>query len=319
MISALIINYNYARFLAEAVDSVFGQTVTDYEVVVADDGSTDDSKEIVTEYGARVRFVGGAHVGLPENLARGVNACRGERIAFLSADDRWLPYHLETSLAALRAHPEAALAYSYMAPIDVAGNRFSVPRTLKRAVARSGWVDPLDVLPHNFVYTQTVLLRRDALDAIGGIDPTLGFTEVDLFARLVARYPIVHTGRTTVEYRVHPTSLNHNYEFTLQSRLALYEKHLGSQRTRTKQRLVARAYLKTAYRELADEPSAATARAARRHLWKGLATYPAAARPLELLLVPALLSTRLFVLVNRRFRTRLRRSRAKLLLQRLLR
>jgi glycosyltransferase involved in cell wall biosynthesis len=319
-VTALIINYNYGRFLREAVESVFAQTFTDYELVIADDGSTDDSADIARDFESTgLRFVSGAHVGLAPNLARGIGSSDSELLAFLSADDRWLAEHLADGIAALRTYSEAALSYAYLVPIDEAGNRIAVGPTLKQPVARSGWVNPLDVLPHNFIYTQTALLRREALDAIGGIDTKLDFTELDLFARLVRRYPIVHTGKASVEYRVHRGSLYHDYEFTLRARLAVYDKHFGNPTSKEKKRLVARAYLKTAYRELADDPTVETTRAARRHLLKGVLVYPRAARPLELMLIPALISPRLFVFLNNRYRSRLRNSTVKLRLQRLLR
>jgi glycosyltransferase involved in cell wall biosynthesis len=319
-VTALIINYNYGRFLGEAIESVLAQTFSDYELVIADDGSTDDSEHIARSFeSSGVRFVSGPHVGLAPNLARGIASTDGELLAFLSADDRWLAGHLTDGIAALRKYPEAALSYAYLVPIDEPGNRIEVGQTLKQAVARSGWVDPMDVLPHNFIYTQTALLRREALDAIGGIDTTLAFTELDLFARLVRHYPIVHTGKASVEYRVHRDSLNHDYEFTLRSRLAVYDKHFGDRASKEKSKLVARAYLKTAYRELADDPAASTVRAARSHLLKGLLRYPRAARPLELVLIPALVSPRLFVFMNDRYRSRLRNSAMKVRLQRLLR
>lgn len=122
-VSVLVPNYNYGLFLGECLQSIKEQTFTDYEVIVADDGSTDNSADVIAAYRAFItRVVTGPNVGLAKNLARGLEQCRGEMIAFTSADDRWLPNHLAVGVAALDAHPEAALSYSFWQQIDVHSN-----------------------------------------------------------------------------------------------------------------------------------------------------------------------------------------------------
>ncbi|MDQ3704900.1 MAG: glycosyltransferase [Chloroflexota bacterium] len=109
-VSAIITTYNYGRFIAGAIDSVLNQTRRPDEVVVVDDGSTDDTASIVAGYeshGVRYIYQPNAGAGAARNM--GIQATSGKLIAFLDADDRWLPNKLELQLAHLRRHPTAGL------------------------------------------------------------------------------------------------------------------------------------------------------------------------------------------------------------------
>src|SRR5215216_1764150 len=111
-VSAIIPTYNSARYLTEAVDSVLAQTVEDVEVVVIDDGSTDETELLMRGYGSRVRYLRQQNGGVARARNRGIEESRGQYVAFLDADDVWVPNKLERQVAALEKGPGHRACYS---------------------------------------------------------------------------------------------------------------------------------------------------------------------------------------------------------------
>ena len=319
-VSVLIVNYNYGRFLRDALESVRAQTFTDREVVVADDGSTDNSRLVCEEFAdLAVRFVTGEHVGLSHNLQRGLSRCRGALVAFLSADDIWLSHHLASCVSALDAHPPAAVAYSSCVTVDESGAPVRKSPTARRPRSfPSGKIDPEELLPSQFIATQAAVVKRDALLAIGGFDTSLHYTELDLFIRLITLYPIIYTNQTTVRYRQHHESLSRDHERALAARIALYEKHLAHS-PNVRRRLVAHAHSKTAYRQLKAATDRNAVANARRNITRAIRLYPRTIlRPLSVATLAAAMLGRFFLPVRVFYERRLADSRLKITLQKVL-
>ncbi|WP_159448106.1 glycosyltransferase family 2 protein [Papillibacter cinnamivorans] len=110
-ISVIVPCYNYGRFLKECLESVFAQTFRDFEVLVVDDGSEDDTREAVRNFSA-ARYFYQEHRGISEARNRGLREAGGEWIAFLDADDLWLPDKLEKQMAYLRTHPDCSVLFT---------------------------------------------------------------------------------------------------------------------------------------------------------------------------------------------------------------
>src|SRR5262245_11504432 len=106
-VSIVMANYNYGRYLREAIDSVRAQTYSDWELVLVDDGSTDDSRQIIQSYlsDERIRFLPVKHLGQSAAKNVGIMLCRGEFIAFLDADDVWATTKLEKQLHLFESNP----------------------------------------------------------------------------------------------------------------------------------------------------------------------------------------------------------------------
>ena len=101
-VTVLITTFNHEPFVAESLESVLGQTFRDFEIVIADDGSRDGTVATARRSGGGgARFTDQVHLGYSGNLARGLSACSGDLVAFLSGDDTWLEGHLECAVAAL--------------------------------------------------------------------------------------------------------------------------------------------------------------------------------------------------------------------------
>jgi glycosyltransferase involved in cell wall biosynthesis len=211
LVSVVLPTYNRKAVLLEAIASVRAQSVTDLEILVCDDGSTDGSREAVLALAAadaRIQWLQGEHSGLPgTNRNRGIRAARGEWIAFQDSDDLWLPHKLATQLAVLRAAPEAAFIYSYAAELRPDG---STRRMTPFRVQRDGQMLET-LLFYSLIQTPTVLVRRALLERAGPFDESLRLTigeDYELFLRLAALTPFHFVAEELVHCRSQPDSIS---------------------------------------------------------------------------------------------------------------
>jgi len=175
-VSVVVPCYNGDRYLAEALDSIWGQTVRPLEVIVVDDGSTDDTARVAQTHQPRVRYVYQAHSGIASARNRGTSLAQGEFVAFLDADDRWEPAKLEMQIAALQAASELdavfAHARQFVSP-DVADD----PEVQRLRVSTE---------PMAAYYASTLLIRRAALLRVGQFAAEYSIGEfIDWYARAV--------------------------------------------------------------------------------------------------------------------------------------
>jgi glycosyltransferase involved in cell wall biosynthesis len=124
LVSVIIDNYNYGRFLGTAIDSALNQTYRNVEVIVVDDGSTDNSRDIITGYEGQVIPVFKQNGGQASAFNAGFEVSQGDLICFLDADDIMLPTRVETAVQILNQHPNAGWSYHQLGLMDEAGNPF---------------------------------------------------------------------------------------------------------------------------------------------------------------------------------------------------
>lgn len=173
---------NARSFLGEALDSVRAQEVAPAEIVVVDDGSTDGTAELASSYGHGVNCIqtGGTGTARARNL--GISATRSPLVAFLDADDLWLPEKTSRQLMILRAHPELALVCSDMRTFE---GRVKAPRTHFQERSFNGVSAASSIFLYDMIATPTVIARREILSASGGFDERLGLcNEADLWFRI---------------------------------------------------------------------------------------------------------------------------------------
>src|SRR5574337_57403 len=187
-VSVVIPAYNAAWCVRRAVDSVLAQTFTDFELLVVDDGSTDDTAAVLNTYGDRLRIVSKPNGGLSSARNAGIDAARGRYVAFLDADDGWLPEKLERQVALMDANP-ALVFCSTAARIEspdgeVLGEWACGPSplpTLEAIFATNA---------HVAGSGSAVLARRDAFARTGGFDENLrSLEDIDMWMRLAAIGP----------------------------------------------------------------------------------------------------------------------------------
>lgn len=146
LVSVLITNYNYGRYLKEAIDSALNQTYNHTEIVVVDDGSTDDSPEVIASYRNRIIGIYKANGGQASAINAGFAISRGDIVCFLDADDVWLPTKVEEVVKAASTYPDAAIVYHKVQNIDRSGQILSpawppykaIQGDISEKVARSG-------------------------------------------------------------------------------------------------------------------------------------------------------------------------------------
>jgi glycosyltransferase involved in cell wall biosynthesis len=216
--------YNGRPFIEPALESLRASTYENWEAVVVDDGSTDGGGDLVAALAAtdsRIRLVRQENQGLGGARNTGLREARGEFVAFLDADDLWLPTKLERQLAVW----QEGVVYSdaYLMPADVPG-----PETVGAQVdlLRGSIFDEL--LEENRVAVLTALLPRALVEAAGGFDATLpeqGCEDYDLWLRLALRgVPFDYIDEPLAVYRVHPAAMSQSSVNMTRSRLAVYER-----------------------------------------------------------------------------------------------
>ena len=208
-VSICIPSYNHAPYLPAAIESALGQTYRDLEVVIVDDGSTDDSLEIARAYERReperVRVL--THPGhvnrgtaATANLARDVS--RGSLWSGLPSDDVLHADRLERLMAHLDRRPELDLVYSYARYVDAAGRPLPERGILGTDI--TGERHPVDLLiPGNLIPATTVLARRDGFERIGFHEDLLVYSDWELWVRVFASARVGFVPKVLVDYRVH--------------------------------------------------------------------------------------------------------------------
>ena len=163
--------YNCGGLLAEAVQSVRAQTYRDFEVIVADDGSTDDTAEVAARLAAswpKMRLIRARHRGLAAARNRAIAEMSGQWIALLDADDLWLPDKLRQCMDFLEANPDLSIVYSPMDPIRMDAS----PMDGHSKPCHAGWLT--EKLFHStFVHDPAVVFHKRVVEACGGFDESL--------------------------------------------------------------------------------------------------------------------------------------------------
>ncbi|HDI58775.1 MAG TPA: glycosyltransferase [Desulfobacteraceae bacterium] len=185
-VSVILPTYNRAGWLAEAVDSVLGQEYAAFELIVVDDGSSDETPQVLAAYGDRLRVLRLENGGVSRARNRGVAVSRGELLAFLDSDDLWQPGKLAAQVAFMEAHPEIAICQTE--EIWIRNGRRVNPRRRHRKSDGMFFERSLELC---LVSPSAVMMRRSLFEAFGGFDETLPACEdYDLWLRIGCRHPV---------------------------------------------------------------------------------------------------------------------------------
>ena len=192
-VSVVIPTYNRSRLLRETLQSVFAQTYREYEVIMVDDGSTDDTRAVVEGYGDQVRYLYQENAGEARARNHGIQAARGELIAFLDSDDVWEPELLETEVGILDRFPEVVLVSARSITAGKESEEF--PRTQEVF-----WGDLfLRLFQGGFINTSAAVVRKWCLEEVGGFNETYRcYEDYDLWLRIARRYSVAYVNRCLV-------------------------------------------------------------------------------------------------------------------------
>ncbi len=172
-VSIIIPTYNLARYIGRTLESVFAQTYTDYEVIVADDGSTDDTQDVLSSWDGKFLYLYQPNRGVASARNLGLSKAGGEFIAYLDADDMWYPEKLERQVAFLDAHQEYGLVHSEYSIVDesdrIIHGRFN--QESRRVVPRGHCA--MDLLRRCHIQPLTVMERHECIQRTSGFDVRL--------------------------------------------------------------------------------------------------------------------------------------------------
>lgn len=224
LVSIVMAAYNSAPYTAEAIRSVTGQTYPHWELHIINDGSKDNTAEVVRPFldDPRIIYHEQENRGQASAKNRGLRAARGEFIAFLDADDKWSLDKLEKQLPVFVAHPEAGLVHTNVMLITESGEPLGSPQ---RSYPQ-GWISG-DLLVDNRVNGMASILRRECLDQVGIFDESLSMgIDYDLWLRISARYQILYLDEVTYFYRQWAGQMSHRYEERMDNAIRIMEKFL---------------------------------------------------------------------------------------------
>lgn len=204
LVSVVIPTYNRADYIGETIESVLQQTYPNIEVIVVDDGSTDDTREVVRRFEPQVRYVWQENAERGACRNHGLRLARGEYIAFLDSDDLWLPTKVAEGVEFLSANPAVGLVCTDAMQIDAEGKELRV----LRARGASGRVTER-LLQKNFVLMGTHLVRTALVRKIGGFREERelsGSEDWEMWVRLSLRTDFAYLPKVTAKVRTHPAN-----------------------------------------------------------------------------------------------------------------
>ncbi|WP_437913998.1 glycosyltransferase [Sorangium sp. So ce302] len=203
LVSVVIPTYNYGHFVVDAVESVLAQTYKRHEIIVVDDGSSDDTPGRLASYRDRIRYVRQQNQGVSAARNLGIGLASGEWVALLDADDVWHPQKLALQISVLNAHPDLSV-------IGGAGSSGALPPDLPEepVVDRLSVVDFLTWTP---MAQSSVMVRRRCFDRVGGFDAKLRYAEDrEMWIRLAAAFSTARVKTPLYYYRAHPDQVSRN-------------------------------------------------------------------------------------------------------------
>ncbi len=225
-VSVVITAYNYAQYLSGAIDSVLAQTYQDVEIIVVDDGSTDDTATIISPYlkDSRIQYIWKKNGGQASAKNRGIKEAKGKYIAFLDADDIWFPIKLERQIP-LFLNPRVGVAYSKMILIDKEGYEYPYNHSqfYRGNVLNRIFID-------NFICFSSSIVRKECFEKVSSFneDPPMSI-DYDLWIRIACYYDFDFADTPLVKYRFGHGHMSDNIDKRYECALKIMNRHLSCQ------------------------------------------------------------------------------------------
>lgn len=234
LISVIALCYNHAPFLKETLDSIQAQTYAPIQLIIVDDGSCDQSRDLITRWASKTDLdhelvFNERNLGICGSLNRALSRAKGEYVAIVATDDVWFPQKLAVQVARIETLPHVGVVYSDAAVIDEGGAHVSesLIRSWGFAEAPEGDLF-IQFLEKNPVPAPTALIRKSCFDAVGDYDESLSFEDLDMWLRIAGHYHFAYIDEVLALYREVTTSLSRqrNTKF-LESTVRIHLKWLG--------------------------------------------------------------------------------------------
>jgi glycosyltransferase involved in cell wall biosynthesis len=227
LVSVIIPCYNSARYVAQAVDSALAQTYSPAEIIVVDDGSTDNSAEVLKAYELRIQYVYQSNCGLGGARNRGIREARGEFIAFLDADDFWVEEKLNDEMQVFLSNAAVGLVHSDCIYFDEHRDRYFTKQLLRHTFVGRCYAR---LFFGNRIFVSTVVVRKECLDTVGLFDEQTfpGTEDYDLWLRVAQKYEFAYVPRHLAIYRHHSLNMSHNLLHMRTAELSVIRQALAS-------------------------------------------------------------------------------------------
>lgn len=201
LVSVIVPSYNTARYVPEAVNSILNQTYQNLEVHVIDDGSTDNTREVMQSFTSNPKVIYHYQENRGESGARntGIRAARGELIALCDADDLWMPRKLELQVPCFKDKPEVGVVYTNTVHVDSNNQEIETYQT-----ARHNGRIAERLFSENFVTGATSMFRRECFDTEMYDETLKTCADYDLSLRLSVHYEFYYLDEVTYRYRMWP-------------------------------------------------------------------------------------------------------------------
>jgi glycosyltransferase involved in cell wall biosynthesis len=205
-VSVIIPAFNSSPFIAATVWSVLDQTYGNIEIIVVDDGSTDATLDVLREFGDRIKALTKSNGGPASARNFGIRNASGEFIAFLDADDLWMPEKLAEQVAFMQSHPEVGMTFSEAFMFE----EVALQRQLCGKIGFTGETSFCFLLLGDHIPNSTVLIRRECVDKIGWLNESrdlIAVEDYEYWLRLAKVFPIKAIAKPLAYYRVHSNNL----------------------------------------------------------------------------------------------------------------
>jgi len=226
-VSVIIPTYNASKYVTKAIDSVLNQDYDNYEIIVVDDGSTDNTQEVLEKYGSKIKYIYQENGGPAKARNTGIISSYEDYIAFLDADDLWLPGKLRKQIDFFHRHPQYAMVYTDMK--HAVNGKIVNSSYLKEGNYRyisSGFIYE-NLLRECFIFTPTVIVKRECLEKVGLFREDLRISEdYDLWLRIADEYEIGFLDEPLVIRNRHGSNLTEDRYLYITSCIQLFEELL---------------------------------------------------------------------------------------------
>ena len=229
-VSVVMATYNCTEYISEAIDSVLSQTMKDFEIIIVDDGSTDNTPEILDKYlnnYKNIKYFYQENRGLAIARNHAIKESCGKYVAFLDADDMWFPNRLEVGVNILDNNPNVGLVHANDLMITENGEEI-IRKDKRNPILLSGYIAQNLLFRKIHIRGGTVLFRTICLEKVGVLDENLtriGVEDRDLWYRILREYKAQFVDETIAYYRIRQNSLSKNYQKMMEGRLYLIDKY----------------------------------------------------------------------------------------------